>query len=92
MPNDDKQKVYFRFYDPSVLRMFFPLFDVQQLRAFFGPISTFIVEDEDPGFVLKYSLFNSQLQTTRITKQEFFESIKKEYESSNENMDKQKAK
>lgn len=79
--NDDKQEVFFRFYDPAVLRMFLPSADVQQLRAFFGPVSTFIVEDEDEGFVLKFTLFNEQLQTTKITKEEFFENIKKENES-----------
>jgi uncharacterized protein (DUF302 family) len=74
-----------------VLRLFLPSADAQQLRAFFGPLSTFIVEDEDEDVVLKYSLFNDQLQTTKITKQEFFESIKMENESSDENMYEQKA-
>ncbi len=89
--NNDKQEVSFRFYDPRVLRIILHSFDTKQLTAFFGPLSTFIVEDEDEGFVLKYSLFNNQLQTIKITKEEFFENIKKENESFNENMDEQKA-
>jgi hypothetical protein len=88
--NDDKQEVYFRFYDPRVLRIILLSFDTKQLTSFFGPVSTFIVEDEDEDVVLKYSLFNDQLQITKNPKQEFFESIKKENESSNENVDEQK--
>lgn len=89
--SDNKQDVYFRFFDPRVLRMFLPSANAQQLRAFFGPVSTFIVEDEDEGIVLKYSLFNDQLQITKIIKQDFFENIKNENGITDENTNPQKA-
>jgi hypothetical protein len=88
--NDDKQEVYFRFYDPRVLRIILLSFDTKQLTSFFGPLSAFVVEDEDEGFVLKFSLFNNQLQTIKITKEEFFENIKIDNRITNDNIDMQK--
>lgn len=59
-------QLYFRFYDPRVLRIFLPTCDTQQLKDFFGPIHFFFMEDEDPNFALKFSLKNGQLHTERI--------------------------
>ncbi len=39
--------VYFRFYDPRVLRVFLPTADAEQLRQIFGPIQTLFIESED---------------------------------------------
>ena len=36
--------LYFRFYDPVVLREFLPLLDDVEARAFFGPVCRFMVE------------------------------------------------
>jgi pSer/pThr/pTyr-binding forkhead associated (FHA) protein len=40
--------MYFRFYDPRVLRAFLPTCDAGQLRELFGPIATFVVEQDKP--------------------------------------------
>lgn len=58
-------KVFFRFYDPRVLRRFLPTCDAAQLVAFFGPVRFFLVEDEDPTFVLRFWLENGQLRQLR---------------------------
>jgi hypothetical protein len=63
---EEGKQLYFRFYDPRVLRIFLPTCDAQQLAEFFGPIHYFFMEDEDPNFALKFSLKNGELQTERI--------------------------
>lgn len=71
---EENEELYFRFYDPRVLRIFLPTCDEQQLVEFFGPISQLIMEDEDPKFALKFSLRNSQLHTQKIPKEDFLPS------------------
>ena len=39
--------VYFRFYDPRVLRVFLDTADKDQLRELFGQIQTIYIESED---------------------------------------------
>lgn len=46
--------VYFRFYDPRVLRQYLPTCTPQEVRQFFGPIESFLVEDEDPLRPLRF--------------------------------------
>lgn len=59
------EKLYFRYYDPRVLRVILPTFDAAQLREFFGPIRSFIVEDADSGFAFRFSIKNGVLQAVR---------------------------
>ena len=44
--------MYFRFYDPRVLRTYVPTCNSEELSAFFGPIKAFVVEGEEPDAVL----------------------------------------
>lgn len=46
--------VYFRFYDPRVLRTLLATADTKQLRQVFGPIDTLYVESEGGTPVLTY--------------------------------------
>ncbi|GAA4343211.1 DUF4123 domain-containing protein [Flaviaesturariibacter amylovorans] len=62
---EDGEELYFRFYDPRVLRVFLPTCSPAQLQEFFGPVGTFIVEDEDPQFALLYRLQRGVLHTER---------------------------
>ncbi|MEZ5007821.1 MAG: DUF4123 domain-containing protein [Chitinophagales bacterium] len=79
---EDGKKLYFRFYDPRVLRVFLPTCDKYQLEEFFGPIDAFIVEDEDPEYALKFRVFRGELRTERILAEELFQ---KENENANVN-------
>jgi hypothetical protein len=47
--------VYFRFYDPRVLRTFLPIASDTQVKEFFGPITAFLVEDQKPDALLRFS-------------------------------------
>jgi len=66
---EDGEELYFRFYDPRVLRIFLPTCDKDQLKEFFGLVDYFICEDEDPGFGLVFSLYDGLLNQERITKE-----------------------
>jgi hypothetical protein len=70
---EDGQKLYFRYYDPRVLRVFLPTCDSAQLSEFFGSIKYFFAEDEDPEFILRFSLQNRTLLTDRLPAGEFME-------------------
>jgi hypothetical protein len=52
MPNG--KQVYFRFYDPRVLRAFLPTCTPREINAFFGPIRSFAVEDENVSQLLRF--------------------------------------
>lgn len=69
------KELYFRFYDPRVLRMFLPTCDAEQLREFFGPVQYLIAEDAEPGFALHFSQESGQLQIGRISVKAFLEQL-----------------
>ena len=45
----------FRYYDPRVLRVYLPTCNAEELAAIFGPINSYLLEDEDPVFMLRCS-------------------------------------
>ncbi len=63
--NEQGQNLYFRFYDPRVLRIFLPTCDAEQFTKFFGPVTSFICEGEKGGFA-SYRYADKKLQTRRI--------------------------
>jgi Domain of unknown function (DUF4123) len=68
---EDGEELYFRFYDPRVFRAFLPTCDANQIREFFGPISYFIVEDEDPTMAIHYWQENGALLNRKIPRAEW---------------------
>ena len=50
----DLKPLYFRYYDPRVLRTYLPTCNEQELQTVFGPVLRYIVEDEDPVALLKF--------------------------------------
>ena len=62
---EEGKELYFRYYDPRVLRLILPTFGPQDLKELFGPIQQWIVEDEDPSFMIRFQLHNMQLRILR---------------------------
>ncbi len=62
----DGKQLYFRLYDPRVLRIFLPTCDAEQLETLFGPISAFIVESDDPAKALVFTLEQGALKTKTL--------------------------
>ncbi len=73
---EDNKELYFRFYDPPVLRMFLPTCNAHQLKEFFGPIKKFSMEANDTGNALEFTIENGTLVTREIDKQTFAEGLK----------------
>ena len=62
---EEGKELYFRFYDPRVLRIFLPTCDADQLNEFFGGIvEAFIMEDED-GQMLEFTLEHGELKRNK---------------------------
>lgn len=64
---EDGKKLYFRFYDPRVLRIFLPTCNATQIRELFELVDYFLMEDENPEFVLKFWQENGILKSQKIT-------------------------
>lgn len=48
------RQVYFRFYDPRVMRVFLPNCTYEEWGAFFGQIQAYFVESEDAKHLLRF--------------------------------------
>ncbi len=68
---EDGRELYFRFYDPRVLRIFLPTCDAAQLREFFGPVNCYLMEDEDPEQAIRFSWDGEKLIKEIIAKPDF---------------------
>jgi hypothetical protein len=44
----------FRYYDPRVLRAYLPTCNAAELATVFGPVTTYLLEDADPGTLLQF--------------------------------------
>jgi hypothetical protein len=55
VPLPDGKQVYFRFYDPPILRAFLPTCSASDAAKFFGPIAHYLLEDESPEVLLQFT-------------------------------------
>ncbi len=60
------ESLFFRFYDPRVMRNYLPTCSQQQLAEFFGPVDFYIAEDEEPGRAHAWSLADGNLVTQNL--------------------------
>lgn len=51
----DGTQVYFRYYDPRVLRLFLPTCLPEEVSQFFGPVKQFLMEAEDSKVALHFT-------------------------------------
>lgn len=58
--------LYFRYYDPRVLRVYFPTCNEKELETVFGPVDSFYVEGEKPDFLIHYFIADSKLVERRV--------------------------
>lgn len=57
--------LYFRYYDPRVLRMYLPTCNAQELATVFGPIECFLLEDQTADALLSMRLRDDLLHPGR---------------------------
>ncbi len=61
------EEVYFRFYDPRVLRDFLPTAIPSEATVFFGPVQQWLIESEDSETMLILQHTEGALATTRVS-------------------------
>ena len=61
----DGTPLYFRYYDPRVLRVFLPTCSPAQLKQMFGPVDAFVAESEAGDAVGIYRLSGAELSAVQ---------------------------
>lgn len=69
---EEGEELYFRFYDPRVLRIFLPTCDKEQILEFFGPVDFFATEGENPEEAIIFQHIDGQLTVDTIPASELF--------------------
>jgi len=67
MSAPEQAPLYFRFYDPRVLRALLPTCEPQELRAIFGPVASYLVESERSDMMLAFSPGADRLITAQVS-------------------------
>ena len=62
----DLKPLYFRYYDPRVLRVYLPTCNNQELQTVFGPVLRYLLEDEDPATLLKFWIDHGACQSEKV--------------------------
>ena len=55
------QRIYFRYYDPRVLRVYLPTCNGEELRTLLGPSRSYSLEDEDASVLLRLAVADGKL-------------------------------
>jgi hypothetical protein len=61
---EEGKPLYFRYYDPRILRLFLPTCNAEESRRFFGPVDRFIVEENAETAL--YFLGNPKPQLVKV--------------------------
>ncbi len=60
--DEEGRKLFFRFYDPRVLRVYLPTCNRGELEYVFGPVDAYLLEDAEGRRLLRYSLERGRLR------------------------------
>lgn len=52
----DGKPLYFRYYDPRVLRLYLPTCNGEELRILFGPVTAYYAESENTNTLLRFTV------------------------------------
>ncbi|MBK8962552.1 MAG: DUF4123 domain-containing protein [Candidatus Competibacteraceae bacterium] len=61
----DLKPLYFRYYDPRVLRVYLPTCNARELQTVFGPVLRYLVEDEKPTGLWTFWPEGEQMRSER---------------------------
>jgi hypothetical protein len=62
----DGEPLFFRFYDPRVLRTYLPTCVDDEVLAWFDGVDHYLVEAETPGLLLRFSADGNAIKTAEI--------------------------
>lgn len=60
------RRLFFRYYDPRVLRDYLPTCTAGELAMVFGPVTRYVLEGADPGQLVEYSLNGGELSVRAV--------------------------
>ncbi len=63
---EEGKPLYFRFYDPRVLRVYLPTCNEKELAEFFGPVKAFLMEGESPEEFVRFENANGKLKQSAM--------------------------
>ena len=61
------ERMYFRYYDPRVLRVYLPTCNTEELGVLFGPSRSYVLEDDDATVLLRLIVVDGRLAVGRTT-------------------------
>ena len=64
---EDGRQVYFRFYDPRVLRVFLPTCTLEETSRFFGPVLCYLIESEQTNLLLKFTADKRMMELESVS-------------------------
>jgi hypothetical protein len=64
--DESGKSLYFRYYDPRVLRVYLPTCNAKELKTVFGPVVSFLVENEEPKVGRKFVFVQNALQEDKV--------------------------
>lgn len=59
--DEDGKPLFFRYYDPRVLRVYLPTCNESELEIIFSPVNQYFVEGEEGNSIIEYSRANGKL-------------------------------
>jgi uncharacterized protein DUF4123 len=62
----DHKPLIFRYYDPRVLRVYLPTCSAEELSTVFGPVASFLCEDEDPTTAVRFRSASGALRQEKF--------------------------
>ena len=65
----DGKPLYFRYYDPRVLRAYLPTCNAEELQTMFGPVECFLLEGENPAAALRFQVQDGALKQQTLSLQ-----------------------
>ncbi len=64
--DEEGKSLFFRFYDPRVLRVYLPTCNAGELEIVFGALGSFFLESEDHSELLCFSHVGDKLRTDKV--------------------------
>lgn len=64
--NPDGKLIYFRYYDPRVLRIYLPTCNSEDIKIIFGPIGCYITEDEDSSILQHFTSDGKNVSAEKV--------------------------
>jgi len=64
--DEEGNSLFFRYYDPRVLRVYLPTCNAGEIKTVFGPVGSFVLEDADPSFFLRFLSDNGNVRVEKV--------------------------